>query len=426
MSDERGARVPIRPAWLAGVGLLLRVAAAFAVEWLARRRGTRCLFPDADVYWELATALLRGGPYVVSQWGVPHYALRTPGYPLFLAACRAAFGGATLPARLAQAVLGAACVLIVARLVERIIPGPTSRRGWTPALVAAGLVAVDPWTAGTSVLLLSEAVFLPLMLLGLWGMAGAWDAESRRGRYVALGAGVAFGAAVLVKPSWALFPPVAGVAWIAATRRRAAVVGVVLMGLGLGLVMAPWWVRNGRVYGRFVPTALWAGASLYDGLNPRATGASDMRFLEAPEVRGLDEEAQDAVLLRRSMAFVRAEPGRAARLAVIKAGRFWSPWPNAENVRSPVVTLLAAGVTLPVYGLVALGLWERRRDVRGLVLLAGPLLYFAAVHMVFVGSARYRIPGMVPALGLAGVPVCGWGLAVGRQPGVPPTPGAEG
>ena len=76
--------------------------------------------------------------------------------------------------------------------------------------------------------------------------------------------------------------------------------------------MAPWWVRNARVYGRFVPTALWTGASLYDGLNPRATGASDMEFLAEPEFWPLGEEAQDAALARRALAFARRHPGRVA------------------------------------------------------------------------------------------------------------------
>ena len=34
-----------------------------------------------------------------------------------------------------------------------------------------------------------------------------------------------------------------------------------------------------------------------------------------------------------------------------------------------------------------------------LVLLAGPIIYFCAVHLVFVSSIRYRIPGEMAAAG---------------------------
>jgi hypothetical protein len=37
------------------------------------------------------------------------------------------------------------------------------------------------------------------------------------------------------------------------------------------------------------------------------------------------------------------------------------------------------------------------------VLLAGPVVYFALIHMVFVSSIRYRVPALVPAFGLAGL-----------------------
>jgi hypothetical protein len=69
--------------------------------------------------------------------------------------------------------------------------------------------------------------------------------------------------------------------------------------------------------------------------------------------------------------------------------------------------------TLPVYLLILLGAWDRRQDRRTLLVLLGPLLYFAALHMVFVSSVRYRIPGMVPALGLAGI---GWDRWIGSRP----------
>jgi hypothetical protein len=130
-----------------------------------------------------------------------------------------------------------------------------------------------------------------------------------------------------------------------------------------------------------------------------------MDFLAAPEFWPLDEETQDAVLRARAVDFVRARPGRAGWLALVKAGRFWSPWPNAEAFYSPVLAVASAVVTLPVFALISLGLWDRRRDARALALLALPLAYTFALHLVFVSSMRYRVPPLVPALGLAAL---GW------------------
>ncbi len=65
------------------------------------------------------------------------------------------------------------------------------------------------------------------------------------------------------------------------------------------------------------------------------------------------------------------------------------------------VMIAAAAVELPLFGLLALGAWNRRRDLRVWVLSAGPVLYFSALHLVFASSMRYRIPGEMPALVLA-------------------------
>ncbi|MBX6311984.1 MAG: 4-amino-4-deoxy-L-arabinose transferase, partial [Isosphaeraceae bacterium] len=225
-----------------------------------------------------------------------------------------------------------------------------------------------------------------------------------RGGWLALGVGLLSGAAILVRPSWALFIPLMLAAWITAVgqeRRAAALRNAALVVLGVVLVMAPWWVRNARVLGRFVPTALWMGASLYDGLNPSATGASNMGFLADPEIRALDEPTQDAALRSRALAFARSYPARVLRLAALKAARFWSPWPNTDTLRAPGIAILSAIIVIPFYVLLLIGIGDRRRDARALILLLGPLLYFAAVHLVFVSSIRYRIPGAIPAAGLA-------------------------
>ena len=50
-------------------------------------------------------------------------------------------------------------------------------------LVAAALAAFNPYFVVMSALVLSEAVFVPLMLAALWGMAVLWD----RGRTIAMG-----------------------------------------------------------------------------------------------------------------------------------------------------------------------------------------------------------------------------------------------
>ena len=102
---------------------------------------------------------------------------------------------------------------------------------------------------------------------------------------------------------------------------------------GLVLAMAPWWVRNARVTGHFVPTTLQVGASLYDGLSPTATGASRMDFV-APMTEaerrhpaaagGRLSDGFEYRLDRRmgseALTWAWAHPGRVAELAAIKLG----------------------------------------------------------------------------------------------------------
>jgi 4-amino-4-deoxy-L-arabinose transferase-like glycosyltransferase len=410
------------------VALGLRMMAADAVDLYVHRGGSAevCLFPDTKIYWGLARTIRTGAPYEYVEWSdIPHFAQRTPGYPLFLAVCQVLFGGRTLAVRLVQAGLGTLSVYLIYRLTWQLAPpdGIAPRGEMSPSpcahapLVAATLAAINPYYLYMSALILSEAVFVPLMLAALWGLSVLWD-EPRRSVgvtgnkrvMVALGSGSAAGLAILVRPSWALFVPVLLVCWvIAKSRDRNALIvagrGALIFAVGLALVMSPWWVRNARIYGRFVPTALWMGASLYDGLNPRATGASDMSFLFDREIWPRDEQDQDAELTRRAVAFAREQPARALSLALIKLGRYWSPWPNAEGFRSRAMVLAGAVVELPLFGLMVLGAWDRRRDLRAWALLAGPVLYFCVLHLVFASSMRYRLPGEMPALGLAAI---GW------------------
>ncbi len=136
---------------LLAVALGLRVGAAGVVTWYAARVGKPCVFGDTAIYVALARTIAEGTTYQVSQWGVPHYALRTPGYPLFLAACRAVFGPSLLAVRLVQAVLGVVAVWGVARLTRAVGGGGADGR---PAERALGLAAVEPYVVALAALVL--------------------------------------------------------------------------------------------------------------------------------------------------------------------------------------------------------------------------------------------------------------------------------
>jgi hypothetical protein len=171
--------------------------------------------------------------------------------------------------------------------------------------------------------------------------------------------------------------------------------------------MSPWWWRNWRVTDHFVPTTLWVGASLYDGLNEHATGASNMAFMDQPEKFGLpaklewqDESQQDRTLRDAAIRFAREHPWRVIELAGIKFVRFWNPLPNAAEFRSLPLRLLSLLSCGPVLLLAIVGAWRLRRRWEAIALLAGPALYFCAIHLIFVSSIRYREAAMLPVLGL--------------------------
>ncbi len=386
--------------------LAARVLAADALQWHLWRQGDGrlCLFPDTTIYWQLAQAIHDRAIYQIVEWNdIPHFALRAPGYPLFIALCMSLMGQSTLAVRLAQALLGAACAPLVFALAQATIQSqPNSTRATTPP-AAAWIVAIHPYAILGSVILLSEALFTPLMLLVLWGLAVVW--EERSGwRVIAIATGLIAGCAILTRPSWGLFPPLAVVGMVLArgfSRRSLASAGLIV--LGIVLAMAPWWGRNYQVFGRFVPTALWMGASLHDGLNPAATGSSDMSFMARDDVWPLDEEDQDQMLSRQAVSYAWSHPGRVVELAAIKLGLYWLPWPRVSGGRGLLAMVVGGLVEVPLMALMAMGLWIRRRDPRTWVLLAGPILYFCLVHLVFASSMRYRLPSEPAAWVLAAV-----------------------
>ena len=149
------------------------------------------------------------------------------------------------------------------------------------AAIWAGVgAAIFPELLISSVLVLSETAFIPLMLGQLIMILMTLRASSAPRRWIGGSvAGALAGLSILVRPSWALALPVIAAILTLSRRITDSDVGphkpradrlyqgsvtAALFTVSFVILLTPWWVRNHRQFGHFVPTTLQTGASLYD------------------------------------------------------------------------------------------------------------------------------------------------------------------
>ena len=389
--------------WLGGV---LLIALGLRLGWgLTRPTSGAAIdsLPDQREYLALADNVLhgRGLEFLDRRFADTVYAFRMPGYPLFVAGC----GGQVRVVRAVQAVADTSTVLAVFLLASaRCLP---SWRGWVP-LLAAAIVAVNPFLIYFSGLILSETLFTALLAWGLLLLVLGEPRFEAGGRFLLwlLGA-LLLALSVLVRPSAFALPVVLaiGAAFVNRTRqgtyeepsgRRPLPVGTVMLLLTI-LVLIPWWARNFHVLKRWVWLDTNGGLTLYDGYNPDATGASNQAFIKRePELQVLGEVDRSQYLTQKAMEYAREHPRRDLQLAAAKLARTWSPVPLSDEFGKPFYRAIALAYALPLDVLVVLGLFFGRLPRAAKVLLLLPAIYFSTVHALTVGSLRYRMPAEAP------------------------------
>ena len=341
--------------------------------------------PDEQQYWLMAQALRDGEP-MADELGF--VATRMPLFPSFLALFPGTNAG-VIAARIVLAAIGSLAALLTALLAGRVI-GPSA------GLLAGLLVAFDPALVGLSSLLLTEAPFVvavvALWLVG-WPLGKADTHRNDWPRWLKVGLLAAL--TVYLRPSgilliggWLIFLMIRR-----GLRRWRTWLGAAMVAAIVLLSLTPWAWRNWRLTADWCWLTHRMGISLYDGVGPQATGASSLSNIKnMPAVADLDETAWNRWFVEQSFASIRHDPGRIVRLAVVKLGRTWRPWPVAEDFSSPAVRLVFAAWSIPFFALAIAGLvllWRRHRAVCIAVLI--PVLYVCVLHSVFVGSLRYRV-----------------------------------
>jgi 4-amino-4-deoxy-L-arabinose transferase-like glycosyltransferase len=382
--------------------LILLLALAVRLGWGLSRSSDRAVIeqlPDQREYLELADNLLhgRGLHFFDPRFGGEVYAYRTPGYPVFLAAC----GGSARVARMMQALIDTSTVLAMYLLARRWLPAGQS-------LWAAAIVAVNPFLVYFSGLILSETLFTAMLA---WGMvllvrpsplAAGWFQSNM------LCGGLILALAALVRPSGIGLPVLLGIGTGFLNRPKAGTYRVRSLGLGIsmllltGAVFAPWAYRNHRVLGRWIWTTTNAGITAYDGFNDQATGASDQRFaVHLAGISRMNEMGRNDFFAAQASQWGRSHSLQAIQLALSKILRTWSPVPLSAEFGRPLYRWIGGLYGLPLGLLTILGLYFGRMPRGTKVFLLIPAIYITAIHAMSVGSLRYRVPAepMLAVLG---------------------------
>lgn len=345
-----------------------------------------CVYPDSVEYFQMRDHLLKGEGLGLP----PHWKdKRPPMYPIFLTISQN-----LRVMQVLQGVLGAATCVLAAMIARRLF-------GDRVALGAGAACAVYPGLVALPSVFIIETLEGFLLALAAWFMVRA--AEEMR-RWWAFGAGVTLGAAALTQASCLLLFAfwVLPLGFFRAERRWR--VALALM-MGAALAPAAWGMRNLRELGSFTPGTTVTGLALYEALGPQANGGPAIHRLDIPpEVWAMPELERDARLKRMALDAFTWE--RALKLGVEKMRRFWSPVPNAEELRSTRNMVISAASMGPMLLFFFYAMVRCAAAPRAAAFLFVTALYFTLVHAVFVGSIRYRL-AIEPLLIVAAA----WGAA---------------
>lgn len=395
------------------LGLFL-VAFAVRLAWVLTLAGP-LTWDDEREFAEVARHLVAGDGFVSSSYRA------NPILPAYLALTFRIFGEGFLAARVGQAVFGALTCVLVAMIAHRLF-------GATVAVVSATLVALYPPHVYLSGVFYVECLFTLTIAVTVYCAVRAADARATAGW--AFATGVSFGIATLTRAIFLAYFPflLLALLWAAGDARRGLTTCAALL-LGVGMLIAPWSVRNYAAYGRPILVSSGLGTKLWQGNNELAAGDADDRelywytdlwrdraeSLEAGEQKDLatryaDVEARvqaleahtgdrymatDEVLMPIALRYMAAHPGRTLALFGKKLVTLFSPFSKTitSNAYTTSTYRLVAQISyLPLLALAVVGVWLAGLRDHRVTILYGLLASIVVAYGLLNTCTRFRLP----------------------------------
>jgi hypothetical protein len=249
--------------------------------------------------------------------------------------------------------------------------------------------------AWASLVALSESLAAPLLAAQLWWALRITKPAANRSSAEMFAFGVFSAVVVMVRPAmvlWVLVPLGYAIVARLESPKRLALLALVAAA-GFALVFAPWWVRNARVLGMFVPVrtdTVRTASGQYDsiGTEPPAAMSSSQKMERALLVATVPWSAIDDVLWENSFHYDTMR---------VDFGRF----PAAIHDRyAPLLKLLRYYQFFLLAAAIA-ALFFVRRSPRLLIAATVPI-YAIGVHANTLVNPRYAYLGMPALIVLAG------------------------
>lgn len=351
---------------------------------------------DDAMYVILARSLASGEGYrFLNLPGAPAATHFPPGYPAFLALVSfvaPAFPASVVAFKACNAAFLAAAAVLVARFARARFAGAT----WAAGLAVACAVSVPLLLLGSMVL--SEALFLALLLALLPGLEAAADGRVSPRRLALLGAAIA--ACTLVRSHGIVLVPAVAIVLVARGRSRDA--GVVA-GAAI-LCLLPWQIWSAR-HGGLLPAPLLGNYDSYAGWWVRGFREAGPAMLAATLAKTVPETTGMFAVL-----FSPLRGAVAHAVTLLALGVLTVAGVLAVRRRAPVTLLFVAGYL----GIVAIWPFPPTRFVWGIwpLLLLLPVAGAAAAAGVVARGRTWGLARVACAALLAGFAwtVVGYGL----------------
>jgi hypothetical protein len=162
------------------------------------------------------------------------------------------------------------------------------------------------------------------------------------------------------------------------------------------VIMSPWWMHQYQKYGEFVRLSLADGIVLYSGNNKLNKTGGGIMGLDV-NIDQFANEKNPVIKNNRmkvaAIEYVVQNPDRFIELAGLKFLRFWRLWPHTQFYQQWYVvatSLLSYGLVL--FLAISFMLRSGKKYFRKLLPIFAIFGYLTLVHMVTIGSIRYRFP----------------------------------